>query len=253
MKPIKLFTVALSLLIVFTSASCSGSVSTANITDAYTTHLVNGVDEKTTIFSQDENFALVVELTNVTDDTATSAKWYAVKAEGVEPNLLLDEADFKGADPEIVFDLSNNQLWPIGEYKVELFLNEKLNKTIEFSVISSPSAAIEQDQGMYLAYMVSQSTGDMVETYVFTPDEPFYAIVDLSNAPEETKSKAVWTAVDVEGVELNTQIDVVELEGSGELTFSLTNNGPWPAGIYQVEIFVNGTLDSTLQFAVELN
>jgi hypothetical protein len=253
MKPIKLFTVALSLLIVFTSASCSGSVSTANITDAYTTHLVNGVDEKTTIFSQDENFALVVELTNVTDDTATSAKWYAVKAEGVEPNLLLDEADFKGADPEIVFDLKNNQLWPIGEYKVELFLNGKLNKTIEFSVISSPSAAAEQGQGMYLAYMVSQTTGDRVETYVYSVDEPFNAIVDLTSAPDDTVTKAVWTAVDVEGVEFNTLIDEVELEGSGELTFDLTNNGPWPPGIYQVEIFVNGTLDSTLQFAVELN
>ena len=196
---------------------------------------------------------MVVALANAPDDTIISAKWYAVKAEGVEPNLLLDEAVFEGGDPEIVFDLSNDALWPIGEYKVELFLNGKLNKTIEFSVISSPSAAVEQDQGMYLAYMVPKSSGDQVETYVFTPDEPFYAIVDLSNAPEETKSKAVWTAVDVEGVELNSQIDVVELEGSGEHTFTLTNNGPWPAGIYQVEIFINGTLDSTLQFAVELN
>jgi len=50
MKPIKFFTIALSLLIVFASASCSGSVSTANIKDAYTTHLVNGLDEKTSVF-----------------------------------------------------------------------------------------------------------------------------------------------------------------------------------------------------------
>lgn len=253
MKPTKILTFFIVLLLVFVSASCSGSISTANIKDAYTIHQVNGQPERTTVFSQEEVFYLVVELANAPDDTVTSAKWYAMKADGVEPNTVIEEVDFTGGDTEITFDLSNDQLWPIGQYKVEVFLNGKSNTTVEFSVIPSPTAAAEAGQGQFMAYMASKSGGSPMETYVFSPDEPFYAIVDLSTVSEDTTAKAVWTAVDVEGVELNTFIDEAEIQGQGELTFDLTNNGSWPPGIYQVEIYINGELDSTMQFAVNAN
>lgn len=101
------------------------------------------------------------------------------------------------------------------------------------------------------AKMYRDSEGTQATT-TFTPQDTFYCIVELANAPDDTKVKAVWTAVDVEGNEPNTPIDEAEMEyGSGTLTFDLTNNGPWPAGKYKVEIYLNDKLDRTLEFSVQ--
>jgi hypothetical protein len=74
----------------------------------------------------------------------------------------------------------------------------------------------------------------------------------LPNAPDDTKVKAVWTAVSVEGADPNTLIDQTELtSGGGALTFNLSNAGPWPTGQYKVELYLNDKLDRTLEFQVQ--
>src|SRR3712207_5388765 len=72
-------------------------------------------------------------------------------------------------------------------------------------------------------------------TKVFPPnDQTFYCIAELSNAPEDTVVKALWTAVDVEGVKPNLKIDEsrITAEQSTQITFDLSNDGPWPVGEY---------------------
>ena len=93
-------------------------------------------------------------------------------------------------------------------------------------------------------------------TKVFSPDDKtFYCIAELSNAPEDTTVKAIWRAVDVEGVKPNFEIDEsrITADGSGELTFDLTNDGPWPVGEYRVDLFLNGQQEParTLEFKVK--
>jgi hypothetical protein len=90
------------------------------------------------------------------------------------------------------------------------------------------------------------------ETTVFSPDQQtFYLVVGLSNAPDDTAVKAVWTAVEAEGVEPDFVIDEATVtSGDGEVTFDLANNGPWPTGTYQVQLFLNDELDRTLAFEV---
>lgn len=88
-------------------------------------------------------------------------------------------------------------------------------------------------------------------TTVFAPDEVFYCLVDLQNAPDDTTVKASWTAVEVEGADPNTFIDESELTtGSDTLHFQLTNEGPWPIGRYKVDLYLNDELDRTLEFEV---
>ncbi|MBK9613706.1 hypothetical protein [Candidatus Amarobacter glycogenicus] len=75
--------------------------------------------------------------------------------------------------------------------------------------------------------------------------------MDLANAPDDTKVKATWTAVAVTGADPSTVLDDVELtSGSNTLTFDLDNANPWPAGDYQVELFLNGASERTLTFRV---
>jgi hypothetical protein len=93
-------------------------------------------------------------------------------------------------------------------------------------------------------------------TKVFSPgDTTFYCIAELSNAPEDTTVKAIWSAVDVEGVKPNLKIDEsrITADGSGQLTFDLTNEGPWPMGKYKVDLFLNDDEEParTLEFEVQ--
>ena len=98
--------------------------------------------------------------------------------------------------------------------------------------------------------MVSKANGSVTQTNVFAINEPFYLIVDLTSAPADTVSKVVWYAANAAGIDSNTLIDDTEFQGNGEVTFDLSNNGPWPLGTYKVEVYVNNVLDRTVQFTV---
>lgn len=134
MKSSRFFVVGTVALILLLAAACEFSASTANIRDAYMVRDVNGQREKTTTFAQDENFYCIVELANAPDDTTMKAAWYVVDVEGVEANYFIDEAEIAQGDGEITFDLTNDALWPIGIYRVDLFLNGEANRSLEFEV-----------------------------------------------------------------------------------------------------------------------
>ena len=56
---------------------------------------------------------------------------------GVKPNLKIDESRITAEESgRLTFDLTNDGLWPVGEYEVELFLNgeEEPARTLEFEV-----------------------------------------------------------------------------------------------------------------------
>jgi hypothetical protein len=91
-------------------------------------------------------------------------------------------------------------------------------------------------------------------TKTFSPDQPFYCIVELSNAPDDTKVRAVWTAVKAEGADANTKIDEAKAtSGSGQLQFNLSNQSSWPTGDYKVDLYLNDAKEptKTLEFQVK--
>ena len=89
-------------------------------------------------------------------------------------------------------------------------------------------------------------------TTTFAPNDTFYCLVTLGNAPDDTTVRAVWTAVEVEGTDPNTVIDESSVDsGSGTLEFNLTNSSPWPVGSYKVDLYLNDTLDRTIEFTVQ--
>ncbi len=98
---------------------------------------------------------------------------------------------------------------------------------------------------------LAKDEGGTQATTTFSPGDIFYLIVELANAPDDTRVKAAWTAVDVAGADPNSLLDDVELtSGDGTLTFNLTNDNPWPAGSYKVDIYINDQLDRSLDFRV---
>jgi len=121
------------LAIVLATLACGFNASTAHISDAYMAGDNQGAD-KTTVFGQNDVFYCLVQLANAPSDTSVKAVWYAVNAENTDPNLLIDQAETTSSDGVIPFNLTNNGPWPIGTYKVEIYLNGTLDRTLEFEV-----------------------------------------------------------------------------------------------------------------------
>jgi hypothetical protein len=122
-------------LVTLTMPACSFSASTANISEAKMARDEEG-NHPTKVFSPDDTFYCIAELSNAPDDTTLKALWIAVDVEGEKPNLKIDEVSTTGGSGQLTFDLTNDGPWPGGEYKVDLFLNDEKEptRTLEFEV-----------------------------------------------------------------------------------------------------------------------
>jgi hypothetical protein len=122
------------IALIISVLACGGSISTANVNKAWMATDEDGKNP-TTVFSQDAIFYAMVDLKNAPDDTTLKAVWTAVDAEDTEPNLLLTESEITSGDALVHFQLENaDYLWPIGQYKVDIYLNDKLDQTLTFEV-----------------------------------------------------------------------------------------------------------------------
>lgn len=131
-KSILLFAVSLLVLV---QLACGFSVSTANITDAYMS-VDNEGSQSTSVYGPEDVFYAIVDLANAPDTTEVTAAWYATDVEGEEANLLIDEVSITSGSTVLVFDMANEigYLWPNGDYRVEIFLNDELATTVNFQV-----------------------------------------------------------------------------------------------------------------------
>ncbi len=91
-------------------------------------------------------------------------------------------------------------------------------------------------------------------TMVFANQDTFHAVAHTNNAPTGTEFKAIWYAVSIGSSSGNNQtIDskTVSADGTVNIDFTLAPASTWPTGTYQVEIYVNGTLDQVVNFSVQ--
>jgi len=93
-------------------------------------------------------------------------------------------------------------------------------------------------------------------TSTFPVNQPvIHLVANVANAPEGTKVKSVWTAIDVGSVApANTKIAETEIvlnsDGNAHFTLSIPNTGVWPAGKYKVDVYLNDKLDRTLEYTI---
>lgn len=133
MKSNKLPVILALIALILASLACEFSASTANIADAWLSADEAG-DQRVTSFAPDAIFYAQVDLQNAPDDTVLKAVWTVVDAQDTEPNLVITETEFTTGDGVINFNLSNDNLWPIGKYKVDIYMNGELVKTLDFEV-----------------------------------------------------------------------------------------------------------------------
>jgi hypothetical protein len=113
--------------------ACGGSVTTAHVAESWMATDIEG-NNRTTIFSPEDDFFAFVDLQNAPDDTQLKAIWTAVAVTGEEPNLVLNETEFTSGSDTVYFQLFNDQLWPAGTYQVDIYINDQVATTMSFEV-----------------------------------------------------------------------------------------------------------------------
>jgi len=91
----------------------------------------------TTVYSGSDAFYAVADLSNVETGSVVDAKWYLVSAADYDPGEIESSSltiEDKSLYNYVSFELTSTEGWPVGEYKVELYLNAVLAHTIDFSV-----------------------------------------------------------------------------------------------------------------------
>ena len=140
----RIFTVVTLLLLVSVIlAACSFSVSTANITQAVLAKDVKSdtfepVDPTSTFPTDQPVINLVVTVANAPSDTKVKSVWTAVDVGDAAPaNTKIDEAEVTldaSGKAHFTLSLPSSGVWPVGKYKVEVYLNDKLDRTLEYTV-----------------------------------------------------------------------------------------------------------------------
>ena len=114
----------------------------------------------------------------------------------------------------------------------------------------TPSSSDVHVQSLYMA-----DSPDGNATTSFSPtDHTVYAIIELNKLAAGTQVRFSWIAVDVEGEEKGSKIkDIDYTTGAMEniVRAHLTLPQDWPAGQYKVEVYINGSLEQTIEYTVE--
>ncbi len=90
----------------------------------------------TTVFKPTSIFHAITTLNNAPAKTKFKAVWYAVDVGNVvPPNTVIDQSDLETeGSRNLDFFLKPETKWPVGTYRVEIFVNGVLDQVANFSV-----------------------------------------------------------------------------------------------------------------------
>lgn len=129
---------------------------------------------------------------------------------------------------------------------------------IMLAIVSLVSASLACAIGGELSLSNARASFDQdgkQVTSTFSPNDTVYVVADLANAPLGTVVTSKWFAVNAEGMSPNELIDEADINVnqdnfSGTVYFYFPPSTPWPSGSYAVELYLNGTLTTSVTFSV---
>jgi hypothetical protein len=125
------------LFLVALCAACAAGNEDVNVSN-FRLALDQAGENVTSTFSPIDVIYVVADLVEAPRGTKLEAKWIAVNAEGTERNHEIDAETINITDEiftgSIFFQLSNAVPWPVGEYRVDVYANDALAESLEFSI-----------------------------------------------------------------------------------------------------------------------
>jgi len=118
-----------------------------------------------------------------------------------------------------------------------------------------PTRAANADVFVDKIYMAKDNDGQPGdETTSYAPvDRTVHCVIELNKAKKGTEVRFIWKAVDVAGSrneEVKT-IDYSTKSFENKVHAHLTLPNDWPTGKYRVEVYINGSLDKTVDYTIE--
>jgi hypothetical protein len=253
----------LALLLIGTLplSGCSGEVSftTASLSEVT---MCLGVDAESKPVNPTDTFTVItpeifcsVKLSNAPDETEVLSEWVYVKGE------LADVTDYVIDSIAITTDGTRylqfsmeipDDGWPVGDYTLNLYIDGKDEVSVPFTVIATATLSEAT-----MALGVDALSRPLNPASTFPPSTPeIFCSVLVSDAPAGTEVAAEWVYVsgELQGVS-NMVIDsfALQVEGTDYVQFSLPIAADtWPTGQYLLNLYVDGTLQAQLPFAVSL-
>jgi len=111
------------------------SLTTANIQNVHMARDVDDTQQTNVYAPADTTFYCFFDLKNAPDSTVVKGVWTLVEAEGYESNIEIDSAELTTGSDTLYFSLErSSEAWPVGKYKIDLYIDGKLVQTLEYQV-----------------------------------------------------------------------------------------------------------------------
>jgi hypothetical protein len=269
------------------NATTAAPVGPASITQAVlanrTTPLTHTPIEVTEVFPTTQGtINAVVTVSNPPSGTSVRGVLTAVDTNNAQPpNTKVGEVDVTPTEgtQNVAFTFGYHSL-PAGKYKVDIYLNGTLDKTLPLSLtkdatpppaapaLSAASfgncpkqASDEKPPGFTLGVTMAEGVDAQGKSVnpgrIFQPNASrITAVLNVENAPAATRISARWVGADLGGAEAcNTQIiQTIEttVAGTGNPSFYVTPpaGSTWPEGVYRLEVSVNDVLATSTDYGV---
>jgi hypothetical protein len=205
-------------------------------------------------------FHVVVTLSSAPENTKIQVNWLTASNASMG-DFTLTTGGTRNLD--FTFNPDAGKL-PPGSYQAQVYVNGKLDRTLQFAVMppasaTAPAGAAPKPSGVIASVtMAAATTGNNFDPVnpsdMFKPTDVFHAVTTLSNSPANTKFTAAWYAVDLGSAAApGTKIGTTDIstDGSRNIDFRLSPTTSWPVGTYRVEISVNGVVDTVKTFGVK--
>jgi hypothetical protein len=126
---------AIVVILVASLACNAGASATPGATNFYMATDEAGTN-RTNVFSPNDDIYVFFDVNDVEPGTNFESRWYALNIEGEDPNTPFQtiDYDYEEGIGNIYFQLTNDQGWPVGNYKVEVYMNGTEVGEQEFSV-----------------------------------------------------------------------------------------------------------------------
>jgi hypothetical protein len=126
MKPHRYSILAALVIVVATMLACNAVATYPTVSNIRMTTDNTG-KTTTSSYSPSDAFYVYADLSGLSKGSVVEAKWYAVNAQGVDANMMINTSDYtyESGTGYVYFQLttSDGSNWPTGAYRVDLFLD----------------------------------------------------------------------------------------------------------------------------------
>lgn len=197
--------------------------------------------DPTTTYGSDDTIYVSVQVENLVVGSVVTTKYMFGETLYEETTITADEegSGYYG------FKLSTAGGHTPGKYTAEVYLDDKLVKTVPFEIEASgpPSiVSVVPAKGLDADYKPTDPTT------VFAPADIFYVSVEVKNL---VVGSVVAVKYKFEGEDYGDTSLAADQFGSGYYGFKLTPSSEHPVGKYTAEVYLDDKLVETVDFEVQ--